>query len=185
MTASGSSRRTVEARTGSDERVREMLASAYCGRLATVGPAGWPYVVPLLYVWMDDEIWVHNTGARGHLRENVEREPRVCFEVDDPGPVFPYGRFECDSTLAYRSVVGFGRIRIVEGRVAKTAFCHALMAKYADPRWERPKDFFPRLDQITVYAVAVERMTGEELALPGPEDRWPAVDRARTPHAAP
>lgn len=172
-------------RVMSDERVREMLASAYCGRLATVGPEGWPYVVPLLYVRMDDEIWVHNTGARGHLRENVEREPRVCFEVDDPGPVFPYGRFECDSTLAYRSVVAFGRIRIVEDRDAKVAFCRALMAKYADPRWERPKDFFPRLDQITVYAIAVERMTGKELALPGPEDRWPAVDRTRTPHAAP
>ena len=33
-----------------DERVLEMISSAYAGRLASVGPDGWPYIVPLLYV---------------------------------------------------------------------------------------------------------------------------------------
>src|SRR5262249_27996321 len=59
-----------------EARVREMLEGAYAGRLATVGPDGWPYVVPLLYVWKDGEIWVHNTQARGHLRANVEHATR-------------------------------------------------------------------------------------------------------------
>ena len=116
-----------------EEHVRDMLARAYAGRLATVGPDGWPYIVPLLYVWRDGEVWVHNTSARGHLRTNVEHEPRVCFEVDEPGEVFAYGRFECDTSVAYRSVVAFGRIRIVEDRRQKEAFFDALMAKYGDP----------------------------------------------------
>ena len=83
-----------------EEHVRDMLARSYSGRLATIGPDGWPYIVPLLYVWRDDEIWVHNTRAPGHLRANVEHEPRVCFEVDEPGEVFAYGRFECDTSVA-------------------------------------------------------------------------------------
>jgi len=29
---------------------RELIAQAYCGRLATVGDDGWPYIVPLLHV---------------------------------------------------------------------------------------------------------------------------------------
>ena len=167
-----------------DERARETLARGYAGRLGTVGPDGWPYVVPLLYVYRDGEIWVHNAAARGHLRESVEHEPRVCFEVDEPGEVFPYGRFECDSSVAYRSVILFGRIRIVKDRAIKQRFCEALMDKYAKPDASRPKGFFPRLDQITVYAIAVERMSGKENMLPAVSEQWPALDRTKSPNAA-
>lgn len=174
----------------SDERARALLACGFAGRLATAGPDGWPYVVPLLYVWMDNEIWVHNTAARGHLRANVEHEPRVCFELDEPGEIFAYGRFECDSSVQYRSVIAFGRIRVVEGRAEKQRFCEALIAKYQRPEWEqpeqqRPKGFFPRLDMITVYAIAIERFTGKETPLPAVAERWPAKDRTVTPNAKP
>ena len=111
-----------------DARARELLQRAGSGRLATVGADGWPYVVPLLHVWIDGEIWVHNTRARGHLRANVDHEARVCFEVDAAGEVFPYGRFECDTSVAYESVVVFGRIRVVEDAERKRAFFDALMA---------------------------------------------------------
>jgi uncharacterized protein len=168
-----------------DERAREMLADGYSGRLGTVGEDGYPYVVPLLYVWRDGRIYVHNTRVRGHLRANVDREPRVCFEVDEPGDVFAYGRFECDSSVAYRSVIAFGRIEVVDDAATKQRFCEALMAKYAPGEGGRPKGFFPRLDQITVYAIAVERLTGKETPLPAPTERWPAVDRTKTPRAVP
>jgi nitroimidazol reductase NimA-like FMN-containing flavoprotein (pyridoxamine 5'-phosphate oxidase superfamily) len=166
-----------------DERMREMLSKGFHGRLATVGADGSPYCVPLLYVWDDGQVFLHNTLARGHLRTNVDHEPRVCFEIDEAGEVFDYGRFECDSSVAYRSVIVFGRIRVVTEANAKQRFCEALMAKYGKPGTDRPKGFFPRLDQITVYAIAVERMTGKELALPEVSQRWPAVDMTKTPHA--
>jgi hypothetical protein len=126
-------------------------------------------------------VWVHNR----HLRTNVDHETRVCFEIDEPGDVFPYGRYECDTSVAYRSVVVFGRIRVVEDCRQKEAFFAALMAKYADPNWERPKNFFPRLDQVTVYVIAVERMTGKETPLPLVENRWPAIDNTKSPNAVP
>ena len=169
----------------SDERVREMVSRGFSGRLATVGPDGWPYIVPVLYVWINGEIWVHNTRARGHLRANVDHERRVCFELDDAGEVFAYGRYECDTTVAYRSVVVFGHIRVVEDRGQKQAFFDALMGKYGDPGWDRPKSFFPRLDEVTVYAIAIERMTGKETALPSMENRWPTVDNTKSPDAVP
>ena len=168
-----------------DDRVRAMVATSYCGRLATVGADGWPYVVPLLYVWINDEIWVHNTRARGHLRENVDHEARVCFEIDEPGEVFPYGRFECDTSIEYRSVVAFGRIRIVDDEQGKRDFFDALMVKYANPDWDRPKAFYPRLDQVTVYAIKIESMSGKETPLPAVPERWPAVDRTKSPNAKP
>jgi len=167
------------------ERAREIISLAYCGRLASVGPDGWPYAVPLLHVCIRGEIWAHNSAARGHLRANVEHEPRVCFEVDEPGEVFAYGRFECDTSIAYRSVVAFGRIRVVDDERGKKGFFDALMAKYARPGWDRPKGFYPRLGEVTVYAIAVERITGKELSLPPMQERWPTADHSKSPHAVP
>src|SRR5207248_2856430 len=108
-----------------DTRAWETLERGFSGRLGTVGEDGYPYVVPLLYVCLDGAIYVHNTRARGHLRQNVDHEARVCFEVDEPGEVFAYGRFECDSSVAYRSVIAFGRIAVVEDAAGKQRFCEA------------------------------------------------------------
>jgi uncharacterized protein len=169
----------------SEEASHALLARGYCGRLATAGADGFPYIVPLLYVWMDARIYVHNSLARGHFRDNIERDPRVCFEMDEPGEVFPYGRFECDTGLSYRSVVAFGTVRVVEDREEKTRFCIALMEKYGRSIPERAKSFFPRLDHISVYAMAVASMTGKETPLPAPAQQWPASDRTKSPQAVP
>ena len=59
------------------------------------------------------------------------------------------------------------------------------MEKYRTPDTTRPKGFFPRLDIITVYALAIESMTGKETLLPPLSEQWPAVDQTRTPHAVP
>src|SRR5579864_7786401 len=164
---------------------REALERGYCGRLATVGKDGYPYCVPLLYVCMDGEVFVHNTAARGHLRENVDHEARVCFEVHEPGEVFPYGRFDCDTSVAYRSVILFGRIRVAEDLETKRRFLDGLMAKYAKKDTGRPKGFYPRVDQITVYAISIERISGKENPLPAPAEQWPVADRTKSPNAWP
>jgi uncharacterized protein len=167
----------------SHARTLETLQRGFCGRLATIGDDGYPYCVPLLYLWLNGEVCLHNAKARGHLRNSVDYESRVCFEVDEPGEVFPYGRFECDTSVAFRSVILFGKIRVVNETEAKQQFFEALMQKYAKTAWERPKGFYTRLDQITLYAITVERMTGKETPLPDVSEQWPLVDRTKTPNA--
>jgi uncharacterized protein len=167
----------------SEQRLIETLERGYCGRLATVGADGFPYCVPLLYVWADGLVFLHTARARGHLRANLDHEPRVCFVVDEPGEVYPYGRFECDTTLAYRSVTLFGSIGLVDDAAGKRQFFARLMAKYARPDWGRPRDFLPRIDAIDLYAIAPERMTGKEIPLPAMAQRWPELDRTKSPNA--
>lgn len=168
-----------------DEQMLRALDRGFVGRLATVSEDGSPYCVPLLYIWADNRVFLHGTSAGGHLQANVAREPRVCFELDDADEVFDYGRFECDSGLAYRSVIAFGRIRIADDTATKQRFCERLMEKYGKPNSIRPKNFFPRLDVITVYVMTIERMTGKERLLPELSEQWPAKDRTRTPNARP
>ncbi len=169
----------------SPDRIAELLATGYSGHLGTVGPDGMPYVCPLLYIWKEDRIWVHNTAAPGHLQNNVRHDPRACFEIDQAGTIYPYGRFQCDTSIEYRSVVLFGRLDIIDDRPSKTAFFDGLLAKYYPADTTRPAGFYPRLDDVTVYALSVERMTGKETRLPAPESRWPAVDNTKSPHLPP
>jgi uncharacterized protein len=168
-----------------DARTQALLTRGFCGRLATVGMDGAPYCTTMLYVWMDGRIHMHGTRARGHLRSNIGHEPRACFAVDEPGPVFDYGRFECDSTVSYASVVMFGRVRIVEEGTEKQRFFDALTEKYRTAEAMRPKAFYPRIDLITLYALEIERLTGKEIVLPGIFGQWPALDRTKTPNAQP
>jgi uncharacterized protein len=169
----------------SNEEMLGMLERGFAGRLATVSADGYPYCVPMLYIWAKQQIFLHGTSAPGHLQANLRREPLVCFELDEPDEVFDYGRFECDSGLAYRSVIVFGRIEIAEDTATRQWFCERLMEKYGKPDTIRPKNFFPRLDVINVYALTIERMTGKERLLPEISEQWPAKDNTRTPHARP
>src|SRR5207302_7470880 len=102
-----------------NEQMLRALDLGFVGRLATVSEDGYPYCVPLLYVRADNQILLHGTSACGHLQTNVRREPRVCFELDEPDQVFDYGSYECDTGLAFRSVILFGRIGIAEDTPTK------------------------------------------------------------------
>jgi nitroimidazol reductase NimA-like FMN-containing flavoprotein (pyridoxamine 5'-phosphate oxidase superfamily) len=157
----------------SAEEVRGLLASAYCGRTATVGADGYPYLVPNLFVFMDEQIFLHTARYRGHFLSNVEFCDRVCFETDQPGATFPYGPVECDTSVAFRSVVVFGRIRVVPEPEIRQRFFTAFMAKYAPPdSWGRPKDTFPRIGSTILYAITPEIMTGKQTPLPSAEKLW-------------
>jgi len=87
----------------------------------------------------------------------------VCFEVDEAGEVFDYGRVACDTSVAYCSVVLFGTIPNRRRRArAKQRFFDALMAKYGKPDSGRPEAFLPaprRGSRSTPSAP--ERITGK------------------------
>jgi nitroimidazol reductase NimA-like FMN-containing flavoprotein (pyridoxamine 5'-phosphate oxidase superfamily) len=168
-----------------DERVEEILRRGACGRLATTSTDGWPYVVPLLYIWKKPVIFFHTAAARGHLRQNIDRDARACFEVDEAGQVFAYGRFECDTGTSYASVIAFGRIALVPPNEQRVWFFDELMKKYAGGIAGRPKSFYPRLHHIEVFALTVERVGGKETPLPALAQQWPALDQTRTPNAVP
>lgn len=168
-----------------EERARAFLSEGHAGRLATVGRDNWPYVVPLLYVYRDGSIYVHNSRAPGHSRANVDINNRACFLVDEPGTVYGYGRFECDSSISYSSVMAFGTVTVVDSESDKALFCDDLMRKYGAGLEGRPKQFYPRLDAISLYVLRIERLTGKEIQLPIASARWPAHDRTKSPNAAP
>src|SRR3979411_768415 len=62
----------------------EFLRSQRIGRFATVGPSGWPQVVPVMYS-VDDE-GALEFDVDGVKLRNITAEPRAAMVVDAMGP---------------------------------------------------------------------------------------------------
>jgi uncharacterized protein len=167
----------------SEQDIVALLDTAPVAHFASVSANGDPYVVPNLFVRRGRKLLCH-TSLAGHFRSNIVAHPRVCFEISEMGTVFAYGEFECDSSVSYRSVVGFGSISIAQDNREKTEFFDMFMSKYSSPSG-RPKSFYPRIDHITVYALSIETMTGKYQVLPAASEIWPAANRTKTPGAKP
>ncbi|TMD06044.1 MAG: hypothetical protein E6J02_10290 [Chloroflexi bacterium] len=62
----------------------EFLSSQRIGRLATVGPTGWPHVMPVMYTVLESgELEFDADGVK--LR-NLSHDPRAALVVDAGGP---------------------------------------------------------------------------------------------------
>jgi pyridoxamine 5'-phosphate oxidase family protein len=66
------------------ERELEFLRSQRIGRLATVGPSGWPQVVPVMYAVSDSGAFEFDVD--GVKLRNLAAEPRAALVVDAIGP---------------------------------------------------------------------------------------------------
>ena len=80
-----------------DEEVEAFLADHKVMQVATVGPRGWPHVVPLWYVHEGTELrgWTFDKSQKA---KNLERDPRATVAIED-GVEYTELRgvmFECD-----------------------------------------------------------------------------------------
>ena len=62
----------------------EFLRSQRIGRLATVGPSGWPHVVPVMYELSDEGAFEFDVD--GVKLRNLKSEPRAAIVIDAMGP---------------------------------------------------------------------------------------------------
>jgi pyridoxamine 5'-phosphate oxidase family protein len=62
----------------------DFLRSQRLARLATVGPSGWPHVMPVMYTLLDDGAFEFD--ADGVKLRNLEAEPRASLVVDAMAP---------------------------------------------------------------------------------------------------
>jgi PPOX class probable F420-dependent enzyme len=60
---------------------RELVASERVVAVATLGPRGWPQLMPLWYVPRDGEIWIY-TYAKSQKVRNLERDPRATLLIE-------------------------------------------------------------------------------------------------------
>ena len=65
----------------SEDEARAFLEEQRTVTCATLGPRGWPHLMPLWYLLRDDQIWAW-TYAKSQKVRNLERDPRATLQVE-------------------------------------------------------------------------------------------------------
>ena len=83
-----------------DDEVAAFLDEQRVVTCATLGPRGWPHLMPLWYVVRDGELWGW-TFAKSQKTRNLERDPRATLQIET-GAEYQELRgvmLECDTVL--------------------------------------------------------------------------------------
>ncbi len=148
-----------------DEDSEALLHRALVGRIASVDSEGTPYVVPLNFVFEGEsrQIHLHFSKQPGHLAANLKFSPKVCFEVDEPGPLIAMGETACETSHAYESVICFGRAHVVADERERTRAAGLFVQKYVDGQMpgRSYKAGLPLLSAVEFVTVEIEVMTGK------------------------
>jgi len=134
-----------------------LLAQVPAGRLATCNRDK-PYVVPICFLHVGDKIYFHS-APQGKKIENMKANPHVCFQADDYRLV-PKPR-PCEFTMHYRSVVIFGKARLLIDPEEKMKVLKAMMDKYDTIHSAEPIDE-AMVERVTVGEIIIEEMDGKK-----------------------
>ncbi len=140
--------------------VEALLRICQVGRLGTIGKEGYPMVKPLNFVYLDGRIYFHS-ARQGEKIDDIERDNRVCFEVDVPIGFVRAVDHPCKADYLYRSVIIKGRAGVVGERDERLRVLRGLMEKY-QPEGGYGAFSEDKLALTTVVAIDVEEMTGKE-----------------------
>ena len=153
-------------------RSRQALTPAQCedillrgshGVLALTGDEGWPYAVPMSYVYQEGTLYFHSARS-GHKLDALRADARASFCVVDRDDVV-----SAEFTTYYRSAVAFGRVRKLEGEDLLQALV-LLSEKYAPGEPRRDEVIRREQSAVCMLAPTVEHPTGKqalELLEPG------------------
>jgi len=143
----------------SEAEVAAFLTEQRTLTCATIGPRGWPHLMPLWYVLRaasagsSPRLWSWTYAASQKVR-NLERDPRATVQVE-AGELYQELRgvmLECEVVL-HRSI----------DEVA--AFGHEIFLRYASPRGEPPVEQLPAEVSEMVQRQAAKRVALEFVEL--------------------
>ena len=128
------------------------------GVLALSGDRGYPYAVPLSYVCDGAKLYFHS-AREGHKIDAIRQNPKASFCVVDRDQIVPEAY-----TTYFRSVIVFGRIRILTDDVEKRAAIEKLAEKYApsDTAENRERAIQDAWDRLCMLELEIEHISGKE-----------------------
>ena len=139
------------------EEAEQILLSASSGVLALLGDDGYPYAVPLSYVYQDGRLYFHS-AVEGHKIDAIRSCDRASFCVVAADDVIP-----ARLTTQFRSVIAFGRVRLVEDEEEKLAAIRLIARRYAPGMTQQgEEEIRGSWNRMHLIALEIEHMTGKE-----------------------
>ena len=141
----------------SDDESVGILKKATSGTLALLGDNGYPYAVPISYVYAEGKLYFHS-ALSGHKVDAIRNSDKASFCVIEQDNIHPK-----EYTTYFRSVIAFGRIHIVEDDAEKLSAARLLSERY-NPGDEEgfQKELEKGFARMLAIRFDIEHLTGKE-----------------------
>jgi nitroimidazol reductase NimA-like FMN-containing flavoprotein (pyridoxamine 5'-phosphate oxidase superfamily) len=141
----------------SQEESIDLLKQQPRGVLSLIGDDGYPYGVPIdhWYNEADGKIYFHS-GREGHKVDAIRSCDKASFCIYDEGC-----RQEGDWALNIRSVIVFGRVRIIEDPVKAIELTRRLSYKYTSDSAFIEDEIRKYGHETLVFTLIPEHITGK------------------------
>lgn len=141
----------------SHEECIEILNETTSGTLALLGDGGYPYSLPISYVYDNGKLFFHS-ALKGHKIDAIKQYDKASFSVIDKDDVKAK-----EYTTYFRSVICFGHIHIIEEESEKMQAVRLLGNRY-NPNDDESlnKELAKAYKAMSMIELDIEHMTGKE-----------------------
>lgn len=143
----------------SDEAAKELLRTSRRGVFAVNGDDGYPYAIPINFLYDEDAQKIYFHGSRaGHKVDSLRACDKVCFtvygnETVKNEPWAPY----------MQSVVVFGRCRLLESGEESLALVKRFAMKYYPDESLVDIEIAEGGRAVQMYEITIEHYSGKEV----------------------
>lgn len=141
-----------------EEKTAEIMERNTAGVLAVKDDEGYPYAVPISYVYADGKVYMHS-AKEGHKVDAVKNYDKASFCVIDKDQIVPE-----EYTTYFRSAIAFGKVRLIEEGEEKQRAIELLGRKYNPNGTEEDLQMTIEKEdpRFVIIALDIEHMTGKE-----------------------
>ena len=142
----------------SKELCEAILKNGKTGVLALLGDHDYPYAVPLNYCYKNGKIYFH-CAKSGHKIDAIKKCEKASFCVIAQDDIVPE-KF----TTYFRSVIAFGKVRIISDESEKLDAINSLTIKYCpDENAEaRLKEIEYEYPALCMLEFTIEHLSGKQ-----------------------
>jgi len=150
--------------TDIDEKLKIIAKCKFC-RLG-LSENNIPYIVPLNYGFSHDDgklnLYFHS-AKEGKKLDIIQKNNKACFEIDCDTKLIE-GELPCDYGYEFTSIIGFGKIILLDTKEEKINGLNYLMKHQTgkDIKYNYNDD---DLKNVIVYKMLVEEFTGKQKAV--------------------
>jgi len=126
-----------------------------------------PYIIPLNFGYVIENntlILFFHSAMEGKKLDIIKNNNNACFEIDCDSKLIE-GESACDYSYSYKSLIGFGKIIILENIEDKIFGLNSIM------KHQTEKDIIhefthEQVKNVCVYKMIVDEFTGKQKELP-------------------
>lgn len=135
----------------------KILEKASSGVLAVLGDDNYPYAVPINFAYKNNRIYFH-CATEGHKLDGIKKNNKVSFCVVDSEEVIS-DKFTTD----YRSVILFGKARIIEDNEEKAKTILYLCEKYSPNQKDSWQETINNsINRFSMVEIAIDHISGKQ-----------------------